>query len=57
MSAKLELMAVNEMPRVTVRMFGAFALHCDGELTTSGAGGGSIARASCSRSSCCARPA
>jgi LuxR family maltose regulon positive regulatory protein len=37
--SKLELVASNDMPRVEVRMFGSFALHCDGELATSGARG------------------
>jgi LuxR family transcriptional regulator, maltose regulon positive regulatory protein len=34
--AALELVAVNDLPRVEVRLFGAFALHCDGQLATAG---------------------
>jgi DNA-binding SARP family transcriptional activator len=37
--ATLELVASNDLPRVEVRLFGAYALHCDGELATAGARG------------------
>jgi LuxR family transcriptional regulator, maltose regulon positive regulatory protein len=32
----LQLVAVNDMPRVEARLFGPFTLHCDGELAIAG---------------------